>query len=48
MEARIAHTHGLQENYPHCKFQIVIPVPQKLLHTLMITLVDRVKAGERF
>jgi Domain of unknown function (DUF4262) len=43
-----AHTHGLQENYNHPDFQIVIPLPQKVGHTLMITLADRVKAGERF
>lgn len=42
------HTHGLQENYDHPDFQIVVPLPDKVGHTLMITLADRVKAGERF
>jgi Domain of unknown function (DUF4262) len=42
------HTHGLQENYQHADFQIVVPLPQKVGHSILITLADRVKAGERF
>ena len=43
-----AHTHGLQQNYDHADFQVVIPLPQQVVHTIMITLADRVKAAERF
>jgi uncharacterized protein DUF4262 len=43
-----AHTHGLQEIYQHADFQIVVPLPEKLAHSILITLADRVKAGERF
>jgi Domain of unknown function (DUF4262) len=42
------HTHGLRQNYDHPDFQIVIPLPEKIGHALMITLANRVKAGERF
>jgi hypothetical protein len=42
------HTHGLQENHHHPDFQIVVPLPAKVGHALLITLADRVKAGERF
>jgi len=43
-----AHTHGLQERQDHPDFQIVIPMPERMLHPIMITLADRVKTGERF
>jgi hypothetical protein len=43
-----AHTHGLQENYQHADFQIVVPLPDKVAHGIFITLADRVKQGEKF
>lgn len=43
-----AHTHGLQENYQHKDFQLVIPLPEKVAHPIFIELADRVKAGEKF
>jgi hypothetical protein len=42
------HTHGLFENHDHLDFQIVVPLPAEIGHTLLVTLADRVKAGERF
>ena len=42
------HTHGLRENYSHPDFQIVVPLPDKVGHALLVTLAERVKAGERF
>lgn len=42
------HTHGLAESCNHPDFQIVIPLPEKVGHSIFITLADRVKAGERF
>jgi hypothetical protein len=43
-----AHTHGLQENYQHKDFQVVIPLPEKVAHSIFITLANRVKEGEKF
>jgi hypothetical protein len=42
------HTHGLQENYQHPDFQIVVLLPEKVGHSILIALADRVKAGEKF
>lgn len=43
-----AHTHGLREAADHADFQVVVPLPQNLVHDILINLVDRVKTGERF
>jgi hypothetical protein len=43
-----AHTHGLRETCGHLDFQIVIPLPEKVAHGILINLADRVKAGEKF
>ena len=42
------HTHGLQENFGHPDFQLIVPLPQKMAHNILINLADRVKAGEVF
>lgn len=42
------HTHGVMESYNHPDFQCVVPIPPTIVHSLISTLVNRVKAGERF
>ena len=42
------HTHGVEENFNHKDFQIVLPLPQQLVHSLLVSVVERVKRGERF
>jgi hypothetical protein len=41
------HTHGL-DRFNHLDFQLVLPVDGNILQQLVTTLVDRVKAGEKF
>jgi hypothetical protein len=43
-----AHTHGVYQSYGHSDFQIVLPLDQKLAHTLFKELVEKVKKGEKF
>ena len=42
------HTHGFRKSWDHPDFQIIIPIPPKVGHSLFWDLVDRVKAGEKF
>ena len=43
-----AHTHGLDHTWKHPDFQIVIMLDERNMKAILDTLVDRVKAGEKF
>lgn len=43
-----AHTHGFDISWDHLDFQIVLPLPPKIVSGLLSTLAERVKKGERF
>lgn len=43
-----AHTHGMQAFDNHPDFQIIIPLSLKSAHSILCTVADRVKSGERF
>ena len=43
-----AHTHGLDQFDDHLDFQVVVPMPQQVVHSILCILSDRVKEGERF
>lgn len=42
-----AHTHGLHQ-YDHLDFQLVVPLPPRIGHSVISELANRVKGGERF
>lgn len=42
------HTHGLQESFDHPDLQVVLPIPTNIIQPILHTIVDRIKAGERF
>lgn len=43
-----AHTHGFDVTFGHKDFQIVFPIPPKVVTSLFWTFRDRLAAGERF
>ena len=42
------HTHGLHENYNHPDLQVVLQIPQQVVQSILNTIVDRIKNGEKF
>lgn len=42
------HTHGLEENYGHKDFQMVLPIDPRITHSLFKTIAERIKAGDEF
>jgi len=42
------HTHGVPESFNHPDFQVCLPLQNEVVHSIVSTLVDRVKAGESF
>lgn len=42
------HTHGVTESWHHPDLQIVIPLPEKVAHSILINAVNLVKEGTRF
>ena len=42
-----AHSHGLQQ-YDHLDFQLIVPLPPEIGHSIISDLANRVKGGERF
>jgi hypothetical protein len=42
------HSHGVQENFGHPDFQIIIPLATETAWGILANLVDGVKAGHRF
>jgi hypothetical protein len=43
-----AHTHGFDISWDHLDFQIVLPLPPKIVSQILDTFANRVKDGERF
>lgn len=43
-----AHTHGFSETWDHPDVQIVIPMPQGMLHGIFITMAGRLKEGKTY
>lgn len=43
-----AHTHGLLEGYGHLDLQVVFPLREDTCHSILATLAERIKAGEKF
>lgn len=39
------HTHGLEEKFQHLDFQIVVPLDNKVAHSILTTLVENIKSG---
>lgn len=42
------HTHGVQNNFQHMDFQIVLPISPELATLIFCDLVEMVKSGESF
>ncbi|MEI2467797.1 ribonuclease E inhibitor RraB [Niallia taxi] len=42
------HTHGVEENFSHQDFQIVLDMDPEIANDVFFTLVDEVKKGRRF
>lgn len=42
------HTHGLQENFHHPDFQVVMPIPPEVIHPILTLLAEEVKGGRVF
>ncbi|MER2005838.1 MAG: DUF4262 domain-containing protein [Psychrobacillus sp.] len=43
-----SHTHGLEENFGHLDFQMVLPINPSITESIFTILAERVKAGEVF
>lgn len=43
-----AHTHGFSQTWNHPDVQIVIPMPQGMLHGIFITMAGRLKEGNTY
>lgn len=43
-----AHTHGFREKYSHPEFQIILPISEKLVFTLINEIGMRAAEGQRF
>lgn len=43
-----AHTHGFRETWKHPDFQIVIPLPERVVADIFWNFAHRAKAGEQF
>ncbi|MBM7648081.1 hypothetical protein JOC78_001021 [Bacillus ectoiniformans] len=42
------HTHGVQENFNHVDFQIVLDMNPKVVNDIFYTLIDFIKSGRKF
>lgn len=42
------HTHGIRETFNHPDLQIVIPLPQEVVMSVLHVAVNRIKEGESF
>jgi len=42
------HTHGLDITCKHLDLQICCPIPAEVAHSIMITIVDKIKKGKVF
>jgi hypothetical protein len=42
------HTHGLTETYNHKDIQICFPLNQRIVHGILINIVDEIKDGKTF
>ena len=42
------HTHGLPESFGHPDLQCVLPINGKLIHSVFITIVNKIKEGKKF
>ncbi len=42
------HTHGLEENFSHTDLQICLPAHPNTCHHILIVVIDRIRAGEKF
>ena len=42
------HTHELKRKFEHDDLQIILPVPDETLNSLLWTVVERIEKGEKF
>jgi hypothetical protein len=42
------HTHGLEQNFDHPDFQVVLPLDPKVIHPVLSGMVADVKQGKQF
>jgi Domain of unknown function (DUF4262) len=42
------HTHGVQENFNHMDFQIVLNMDPEIANDIFFTLIDEISSGTRF
>lgn len=42
------HTHGVQENFNHMDFQIVLNMDPEIANDIFLTLIDEINSGTRF
>ncbi|GGG18207.1 DUF4262 domain-containing protein [Paenibacillus abyssi] len=42
------HTHGLEQSFGHPDLQCTLPITPEIIQSVFHTIVDRIKAGERF
>ncbi|WP_186786219.1 DUF4262 domain-containing protein [Paenibacillus agilis] len=40
------HTHGLQENFGHIDFQVVLPIDPSKTHAVMFQIIENIKEGK--
>lgn len=42
------HTHGLIENFNHPDLQVCMPLPKKIIHNIVVEIVNRIKERTLF
>lgn len=42
------HTHGLEANFDHTDLQVVLPIEENHIQSILHLIVDRIKDGDRF
>lgn len=43
-----AHTHGLSDNFNHLDLQVVYPLPQDVLYSIILPIIRDIRAGKVF